>query len=1855
MATCYNRNTVEYKALLTEYKNPLTVDSIITDFQLIEKTDTIPSLSEARGMVKSQTMLESAKNAQAGQILLKNLRNQNYLKKIGDYYFIIEKSRSEAARVNDRVKSFLKYNGFQTDSILFTPTKVKNMYRAVVNTNVKFDMNNIATKESVKTLPILDHLKKMFPGISYIVLNTETAKNIYNTIPHYRKKKVDFKNVNSFYFDGTAVLIRGRVTQATAIEEMLHPFVDALYLDNRALFDNLLVEGLEVDPDLAEEISQEYSPEQGFDSKDTALEFVTQVLTKHFNNEYDKKPISFLRAVRDLLNWFADAIKSLYSVLTGQPLSVKQLNSGMTLSDVAKMLNTDKLKFDVRPTAKQDVRYSLSPATKNILDKIKSHAATTVQTQIADQLFHQAYQSETEIEQLATSRVLENDGEFTNVDTGEVLPTIEDMLLGIEEHRLKGKETIFGKDQEMFFNNLAVGAPFDESMDVDPNVYHFMLARMEGMRDDNSIFLPNVIVSDPTTGMSYKINLLRVDPFGNLQIINVHNPTFSIKSKEYNSVKHDLGAESILKKKGIQDALTQRMYVGLTLAITKRILENLGFIVDEGTMTINLQLSADSESSSNVFYFSEGTTLHAASENAHVVDQIIPLDIAEENRVVVEEIMDQMRNPEEIEDWESEVYTEEGIDITTEENRPLYDSLFKALKDYREGLIKKEDAIKNARSVIMMDKSRLHLIRQISMSRSMIENSFLNPETIDTVYIDLVKESIDQIDEFLDYIGDPDNFSKPEYIKKVLAWQKFVESYRGLVNITNADGLSQTQLAYIKKLSDKLNDIVGILSSDKKVVKRGAIDIAIDNYVRQVIIDKSNRDFTSEELDTLMTTAKDIGYVEYQTGDMATSRDTILALMDKIYKRDRQIILDRTQRRAPRIKRAAMKLAKLTGSPRIDYSFMLEFDENGVPTGQYVKKKGKQFKAALNELKKPLINEDGSWKEFIDIEDLEEATEEQIKYNQDLYNAREKYYAFKAAERRTDRGPVDGKYFKYTDEFKRARNRFEVFVPNANGGGFWTKRASVTTKAYLRYVAKYYNTFGQEDKIARPIIDSNGNFTGQVYYLDNATFVKPEYKEINYDSVEGKKMISEKWLKLNNPQTELEKAQLEYYNMYVDVFENELLALIPENISMIGKIPVINGRPTSKLKDKPDGVGVLFSKMKTSVKNFFSPSTVIKKAFLDEHGDIITDSLPIYYTGSVVQQEEIDNAYKELELVQAKYKEAKTAEEQKKLKNELKEIRGKIKTLEAKPTARTLNLDLTESLIKFSAMAENYEVMSQSEDTFHAMIKVLENRTYTNSVGNVKVEDDDGKEVGTNQSGAASNMARRARKWMKMVYYNNDNDTKTFFDKLAKGIISQTSLAYVGFNVFGNLNNYVFGRVSNAIETVGGRFFGRKAMIKTNLRFQRAMAENLAGATKAATKKYRRYEDEQQKGKWNATVMYFRMLDSKEDMRESGYKSENRSVRAAAKDLFTEGGKDNVVRFARSAWDKFHEFGYLIQDAGEYNVQTKIGNAILESTTMKNSNTGETLSLWDALIWDNKNLTMKVKDGFDKVIFYNQTKERDWNDDARYELRNYIREVNKQVHGNYAHEDRMVMQSTAVGQLAAQFHKWVAPAIKARFRPEYFDENLGWMEGRYLTFWNFLAYSFQNLNQFGSLMNNYKEFNGEKGQMKLQNVFRTMGEIGIIMTTVLLKMLLSGMLNDDDDDERGSFSRDVDDSDSVIAKRLRNVFLYQLDRTHKDLVTFMPIPGTGGLQQMYQLFKSPIASSRTLGELGEALEYTVGTGLAYAFMDDESFLESKWVYQRPKARRGELKIGKQWGDALPILYTINRWKSYDNVTDFFIK
>ena len=267
---------------------------------------------------------------------------------------------------------------------------------------------------------------------------------------------------------------------------------------------------------------------------------------------------------------------------------------------------------------------------------------------------------------------------------------------------------------------------------------------------------------------------------------------------------------------------------------------------------------------------------------------------------------------------------------------------------------------------------------------------------------------------------------------------------------------------------------------------------------------------------------------------------------------------------------------------------------------------------------------------------------------------------------------------------------------------------------------------------------------------------------------------------------------------------------------------------------------------------------------------------------------------------------------------------------------------------------------------------------------------------------------------------------------------------------------------------------------------------------------------------------------------------------------------------------------------------------------------------------------------------------------ARYDVRNEIREVNKQIHGNYAYEDRMVIQTNALGQLAAQFHKWVVPAIKARYRREYFDENVGWLEGRYLSMISFMGYAVTHLGEINKWATNYKikessEESGEEGAaMKMLNVYRTLGEIGMMLTTLIVAQILASKWDDDDEEYSGTINR------------LENALIYQADRSFKEMVQFIPIL-PAGIRQIYQMFKSPIPSTRTLGELGEAASMTIRSAYFWWYYDEDEFWsDSDFVYQQ-KPRKGKSKIGKEWADAVPILYGLKRWEDFDRMKSFFIK
>jgi len=347
-------------------------------------------------------------------------------------------------------------------------------------------------------------------------------------------------------------------------------------------------------------------------------------------------------------------------------------------------------------------------------------------------------------------------------------------------------------------------------------------------------------------------------------------------------------------------------------------------------------------------------------------------------------------------------------------------------------------------------------------------------------------------------------------------------------------------------------------------------------------------------------------------------------------------------------------------------------------------------------------------------------------------------------------------------------------------------------------------------------------------------------------------------------------------------------------------------------------------------------------------------------------------------------------------------------------------------------------------------------------------------------------------------------------------------------------------------------------------------------------------------------------------------------------------------------------WGYLLNDGAEYNVQSKIGMAVVMSTTVRNSKTGDEMSLYDAWQYNNQTGELQIKEGYDELIMFNERK-TDPNDSTKklgkklsdpnvlYDLRNYIREVNKHVHGNYAHVDRTVIQDHFMGKLLFQFHKWVVPAINARYRSEYYDENLGWVEGRYRSLASFVAFF---LKSAGSIQKTVKEmkfqYGDERAQNKIKNALRTTAELGFMAMSFMTAMILDSLFDDEDDEK------------TRVRKRLENALIYQFNRQGRELMFFIPV---AGFREQFYMTESPIAVTRTLGEIGEALTQTVKhTGaLSYSVLDREyDITQDSRIYYQRGFRKGTPKFNKQWMDMIPFLYTINRWYAYDTQKDFFM-
>ena len=1925
MARCPNKNTPEYKALQEVYKSEIATNNIINSWQDANNTEVFPTVVEAQQFAKYNKVAFALKQKSFAESLLNNLRDKKLIhNKYGlnlinvtnpDLFYtdrVYDRTVVESNR--NKIIEYLKANNIPLDAVSITATD--KTYKIEVNENMftpKDMLESSRSWDTPRARAVVMHLMRMFPQIQVKMLSVGEAEILFDSIPEWQKGNVKFKEVNSFYVGGVAYLVKGRVTDETAIEEMLHPFIDAIKIDNPELFSTLLAEAKLNFPEMVQSITEAYNKDRSFSSLERDLEIVTQALSRHFNKEYETTPTKrFLDKIKEALDWFLNVINNLNEYMTGKPLSVKDINNRTNFSDIAKLLNTEGIRFKLESKANGKVRYSLSPEKQKIVDKALDKS-NSIQQEIINKLFHVAVSSKEEIDSLsanlsdtasANTIVVLNKEDHTYVDitNREIYKSVTTAIKG----QLANEEDVqlnlaIGNDVDALLDAIISEQSFDEAFPKMKVLDKELAGRMFDMLEEQitqlipqgAVGISQVVVFDEATKLAGTADLVVIDKNGKIRIVDlktsknsIYDRTFvdAVKNKipgrtqgtkyelkEY-ELKEDMPAldakgnpilnadgspkiylGSDLKKLYGVDKLSTIAQHNLQVNLYRRMFENMGYTVyegDGGAITFHIQADITGVGKDQVFnnnFRLDGRVEHPISENLLYVNMLVPSVMNNTEKESLDRAIGAAEDA--IYRGDKDVDASEKIADTIEaQEYPEYNTIFDALQNYSVALMEQDKALDRLKTNVYRDKTKEQTRDDIASTLAYIASNInTGPIARSQTYTNLLRASLNQMQKFTAYVEDPANVNKPEYITYALNFNRFLSTFEALYSIKDSKELNATQRTLVLQMQLEQNKLLGTNGNE------GLINDAIINYVKETIRTRSTNDwggkgsgFTEDMLDDLLVMAPDIAMDALNVQDMATQKDTILAVMDKIYKSQKQKLLDKIEEREFAIRNAGNQLLKLSGNKDMQslYDFMLEYDKDGQFTGFYTQKIGQEYYNMQQSLRSELYDDNGNPYEYRDVSNLDKAKPEDIKYNIELAKKKAAFSKFFQAESSNAEGElIDGEFHKYSNEFKDARSRYEFWVPSKNKEyGTWYRKPRISDRDYAVYEAKYYN-FGTYTKALR----ANGEPTGAIAKEQVLRSPKVQFRVAREISESGKDMRSEKYRALMDPNKTdaLSVAQRNFYNMFIKYYETELLNKLPQGIKdqMAGRVPIVKNNVLDTLKNQPNVVTKMYANMVRGIKNFTQETATQKNVLLDEQGNFV-NSLPIFYTGKVRVDEDLKNVETEITALQDKKKKGTIGPEQ--YKTELALLNGKAAQLRSQPSLGELNKDMTTALIKFSAMAEHYEVMGEIEDTLTAMVKVIENRTYSPAdpaiITGTKL-DSKFKKVGTIK-GSDSNALRRAKKYMSMIYYDNELATKGMIDKIADELIGISSLSYVAFNPFGNLNNYVMGRINNGIEMLGSRYFSKQNYARASkeynvhgvsgllTRTSHALTDiaDIATLGKTGLKKSD-YDADKPNSKYEAFVDMFRMMDKATDIRENTSEFDSKSI-----------------------WSRFKEWGYVIQDAAEYNVQTKVGMAILMDVTIKNSKTGETLSLYDAFQYNSETHKNELMPGYDTIVSKNGT-EQPYTDQFRYDLRNEIREVNKQIHGNYAKEDRMVIQGHTLGNLATQFHKWVAPAIRARFRREYFDQNLGWIEGRYRSFFKFLNHAKNEMVRGNFNINpakyneSFKEaygFTGDGGNIdqraedKLRGFYRTTGELAIMMSVVVLNSLLAGLLAGDDDDEE-------------LTKRLKNLVRLQGDRTYKEMVLFTPLPE--GLKQQYALMKSPIATTRTLGELGEAVSLSYMTPLGYLYEGKDAFYADKdYVYQN-KPNKGQLKVYKNWADVVPILYSIQKWDNMIKAQDFYIK
>jgi hypothetical protein len=1003
------------------------------------------------------------------------------------------------------------------------------------------------------------------------------------------------------------------------------------------------------------------------------------------------------------------------------------------------------------------------------------------------------------------------------------------------------------------------------------------------------------------------------------------------------------------------------------------------------------------------------------------------------------------------------------------------------------------------------------------------------------------------------FINNPKNYDRPEYYHILDEVAKFNDSYLGIAKIRGLVTDDQ------KKMLEDLLDSLENLNDD--------ITRQSWTYVTKKISDQ-NPDLTPKEIEDLMEAAQDIEFHEYVASDLAGSRDKLLGIIDTRVKKAMFTSKEAREGVQERIKQLGNRYAKLAGKLNKDsFNFMYELDAKGNPT-RLLQKISQDYWKLRDEVYSALRTDDGKLMEYIQITDIHTADPKDLEYNRKLYKIKERVRKFTEAESTNGETYEDGEYHKYTQEYKDARGKVEEFI-----NGRWIKRPDVTEAEHTSFRRKYqeyveYWEMAKDWTTKEPI----GIVTRRTGWFPNRDHI-----EIREFSAKGKDMRNKRYVDLQGQTSELGKLQKEIYNAYMDIIGGYTNRMGPSAQRWLKKGSLMTLQSNFTQQARNEG---LWTVVKRGITNSFTPTTFSSTRVTDEAGNA-RQVIPKLYMGDLRNQKKVENLQKKIQELAEQKAQGKIS--QKEYRAERKKLNEQLRLENTKPLNSELETDVFKQMLAFSDMAENFLHLSAVEGEIMALKDAVINRKYYQKTATGKVITKAGSDEPAyiydpkNKNTKLPNTVKRLNAYLSMVFYNDKTMTHSQMEIIAKRIQNITSLRGVGLNIKGNLNNYTMGRLNNLLEMAANKYFSRKSYFRAEGVFN---AELLPGfAKKLGSSKEGPYANRKPGSKAEALIDSFHMITKWQE--DQGRVS-------------------------------FMDKVYLGQEIGEYNVQGKVGLAVLMSRQIKNKKTGESVSIYDAYEFNPNTGELKLKDGFEL------------SSDEKFNATNYIKEVNKHIHGNYAWEDRVMLQQYTVGQLLLQFHKHIYPALRARFIGGYDHATLGEYEGRYVTAVKF----FSALRDFDGYWSRVTSAWGSMSDIQKKNLMQDLSEILLIISLLGIYSLISNLAKGIPDDE-------------YRIKRLVHFLSFQTDRLRTEVITFNPVLG---VKQMYEYVKNPVAISNTLKNFSEAIMSTV----EYPFQSEEDAIYQKGAY------KDQSKMSKEWRDVLPLIHNYNDWLNLDTETKFHI-